>query len=53
MAEAKLLSLELLKLTAEKIKLIRERMDTAQSRQKSYVDNRRRELRLRKESLYL
>jgi hypothetical protein len=42
--ERKLLGPELVQITAEKVKLIRDRMTTAQSRQKSYADNRRREL---------
>ena len=39
--ERKLLGLELVQLTVEKIALIKERLKTAQSRQKSYVDNPR------------
>ena len=42
--ERKLLGPELVQLTVEKIALIKERLKTAQSRQKSYVDNRRRDL---------
>ena len=42
--ERKLLGPELVQLTTEKIQLIRERLLAAQSRQKSYVDNRRRDL---------
>ncbi|XP_075650018.1 uncharacterized protein LOC142620520 [Castanea sativa] len=42
--ERKLLGLELVQLTTEKIQLIRERLLAAQSRQKSYADNRRRDL---------
>ena len=42
--ERKLLGPELVQLTTKKIQLIRERLLTAQSRQKSYADNRRRDL---------
>ena len=35
---------ELVQETVEKVRLIQERLKTAQSRQKSYADNRRREL---------
>lgn len=42
--ERKLLGLELVQIIAEKIKLIRERLRTAQSRQKNYADRRRRDL---------
>ena len=42
--ERKLLGPELVQLTTEKIQLIRERLLAAQSRQKSYADNRRRDL---------
>ena len=42
--ERKLLGPELVQLTVEKIALIKERLKAAQSRQKSYVDNRRRDL---------
>jgi hypothetical protein len=42
--ERKLLGPELVQLTAEKVKVIRDKMATAQSRQKSYADNRRRDL---------
>ena len=42
--ERKLLGLELVQLTTEKIQLIRERLLATQSRQKSYADNRRRDL---------
>ncbi|XP_028108641.1 uncharacterized protein LOC114307430 [Camellia sinensis] len=39
-----LLGPEIVQLTIEKIKTIRERLKTAQSRQKSYADNRQRDL---------
>ena len=39
--ETKLVGLELVQQAVEKIKLIRERLLAAQSRQKSYADNRR------------
>ena len=39
-----LLGPEIVQLTTEKVKIIRERLKTAQSRQKSYADNRRRDL---------
>ncbi|XP_028082298.1 uncharacterized protein LOC114283631 [Camellia sinensis] len=39
-----LLGPEIVQLATEKIKTIRERLKTAQSRQKSYADNRRRDL---------
>ena len=42
--ERKLLGPELVQITTEKIKLIRERLRTAQSRQKNYADRRRRDL---------
>ncbi|XP_044478091.1 probable disease resistance protein At4g27220 [Mangifera indica] len=42
--ERKLLGPELVQITSNKIKLIRERLRTAQSRQKSYADHRRQEL---------
>ena len=44
MGERKLLGPELVQVTMEKILLIRERLKTTQSWQKSYADNRRREL---------
>ncbi|XP_028055927.1 uncharacterized protein LOC114260065 [Camellia sinensis] len=39
-----LLGPEIVQLTTEKVRIIRERLKTAQSRQKSYADNRRRNL---------
>ena len=42
--EKKLLGPELVQKTIDKIQIIRERLQTAQSRQKSYADNRRRNL---------
>ena len=39
-----LLGLELIQVTTEKIKLIQQRIKTTQSRQKSYANQRRREL---------
>ncbi|RVX07813.1 Transposon Ty3-G Gag-Pol polyprotein [Vitis vinifera] len=42
--EKKLLGPELVQLIVEKISLIKERLKTTQSRQKSYVDNRRQDL---------
>ncbi|KAL9417452.1 hypothetical protein AB3S75_040439 [Citrus x aurantiifolia] len=42
--ERKLLRPELVQITADKIKLTREHLHTAQSRQKSYADRRRRDL---------
>ena len=42
--EAKLVKPDLLQDALDKVKLIRERLLTTQSRQKAYVDNRRREL---------
>ena len=42
--EKKLLRPELVQLTVEKVFLIKERLKAAQSGQKSYVDNRRRDL---------
>ena len=42
--ERKLLRPELVQLTVEKITLIKERLKATQSRQKSYADNRRRDL---------
>ena len=41
--ERKLLGLELVQLTMEKIDMIKERLKTTQNTQKSYVDNRRRD----------
>ena len=46
--ERKLLGPELIQITVDKIKLIRGRLQTAQSRQKSYSDRRRRELEFEK-----
>ncbi|XP_052288656.1 uncharacterized protein LOC127899339 [Citrus sinensis] len=46
--ERKLLGPELIQVTVDKIKLIRGRLQTAQSRQKSYADRRRRELEFEK-----
>ena len=42
--ERKLLGSELVQITADKIKLMQERLRTTQSRQKSYVDGQRRDL---------
>ncbi|XP_028055570.1 uncharacterized protein LOC114259744 [Camellia sinensis] len=42
--EKKLLGPEIVRQTVDKINLIRERLRTAQNRQKSYADNRRRDL---------
>uniref|UniRef100_A0A1S4CW11 Tf2-1-like SH3-like domain-containing protein n=1 Tax=Nicotiana tabacum TaxID=4097 RepID=A0A1S4CW11_TOBAC len=42
--ETKLLGPELVQQAVEKVKLIQERLCTSQSRQKSYSDNRRRDL---------
>ena len=42
--EKKLLGPEIVQLTVEKTTLIKERLKAAQSRQKSYADNRRRDL---------
>ena len=42
--ERRILSPELVQQAVEKIQLIKERLRTAQSRQKSYADNRRRKL---------
>ena len=42
--ERKLTAPELVQITTDKIKIIRERLQTAQSRQKSYADNRRKDL---------
>ena len=39
--EAKLLGLDLVQNSLEKVRIIRERLLAAQSRQKAYVDNRR------------
>ncbi|XP_060178100.1 uncharacterized protein LOC132608039 [Lycium barbarum] len=44
-SETKLLGLELVQQAVEKVKLIQERLLTAQRRQKSYSDNRRRDLK--------
>lgn len=46
--ERKLIGPKLIHDTVDKVKLIRERIKTAQSRQKSYADNRRRELEFEK-----
>nr|AAL79340.1 Putative 22 kDa kafirin cluster; Ty3-Gypsy type [Oryza sativa]AAM48279.1 Putative 22 kDa kafirin cluster; Ty3-Gypsy type [Oryza sativa Japonica Group]AAP53268.1 retrotransposon protein, putative, Ty3-gypsy subclass [Oryza sativa Japonica Group] len=43
--ERKLLGPDIIQQTKETIRLIRKRLQTAQNRQKSYVDNRRRDLR--------
>ena len=42
--ERKLLGPEIVQMTADQIKVIQERLRSAQSRQKSYADNRRRDL---------
>ena len=42
--ESKLVGPEIIQITSEKIRLIRERIQTAQSRQKSYADRRRWDL---------
>ena len=42
--ESRLVGPEIIQITTEKIRLIRERIQTAQSRQKSYADRRRRDL---------
>ena len=42
--ERKLLGPELVQITVDKVKVIKERMKEAQDRQKSYADNRRRPL---------
>ena len=42
--ERRLIGPELVQLTAEKIDVIRERLKTAQSRQKSYADRRQKDL---------
>ena len=42
--ERKILGPELVQLTVQKIALIKERLKTTQRRQKSYADNRRRDL---------
>ena len=42
--ERKILGPKLVQLTVEKMALIKERLKTVQSRQKSYADNRRRDL---------
>ena len=47
-SENKLLGLELVQLTMDKIKAIREKILVAQRRQKSYADNRRRDLEFSK-----
>ena len=44
MGKRKLLGLDLVQVTIEKIHLIRERLKTTQSRQKIYANNQRREL---------
>ncbi|KAH9722972.1 Endonuclease [Citrus sinensis] len=46
--ESKLLGPELVQITVDKIKLIRGRLQTTQSRQKSYANRRRRELEFEK-----
>jgi len=40
--DTKLMGLELVQITTEKVKVIRERMKAAQVRQKRYTDNKRR-----------
>ncbi|PRQ45918.1 putative nucleotidyltransferase, Ribonuclease H [Rosa chinensis] len=42
--ERKLIGPELVRVTTEKVNLIKEKLKTAQSRQKSYADNRRKDL---------
>ena len=48
LGESRLLGPEIVQETIEKIQLIKEKLNTAQDRQKSYVDQRRRPLELRK-----
>ncbi|RVW36241.1 hypothetical protein CK203_095806 [Vitis vinifera] len=48
LGESRLLGPEIVQETIEKIQLIKEKLKTAQDRQKSYVDQRRRPLELRK-----
>ena len=43
-SERKLNDVELIEATTKKIRIIRERLKTAQDRQKSYADNRKRKL---------
>ena len=42
--EGKLVGPEIVQMTCDKVKVIRERLKIAQDRQKSYADNRRRDL---------
>ena len=51
--ERKPLGPELIQITVDKIKLIRERLQAAQSRQKSYADRRRHELEFEKGDCFL
>ena len=49
--ERKLNDIELIEVTSKRIRIIRERLKTAQDRQKSYADNRRRELEFKVEDM--
>ena len=49
MGESRLLGLESVQETTEKIRLIKEKLKTAQTRQKSYADKRRRPLEFKEE----
>ena len=42
--ERKINDIKLIEISSEKIRIVRERFKVAQDRQKSYVDNRRKEL---------
>ena len=44
MRERKINDMELIEISFEKIRIVRERLKVAQDRQKSYADNRRKEL---------
>ncbi|XP_024155760.1 uncharacterized protein LOC112163713 [Rosa chinensis] len=46
--ERKLIGPEIVRITTEKVKLIKEKLRAAQSRQKSYADNRRKDLEFQK-----
>ena len=48
MGKSRFLGLEIVQETTEKIQLIKEKLKTAQDRQKSYVDQRRRPLEFEK-----
>ena len=48
----RLIGPEFMQITSEKVKVVRDNLKTARDRQKSYVDNRRRDLQFEKPGLF-